>query len=159
MALAVRWQMGAEWSRYNSLDQEDHKSLARWAADCAGHVLRYFEQESPDDDRPRNAIETARAWTRDELTMNEAREAALAAHTAAREADQTAACEAARAAGHAAGTAHVDGHATEAANYAIKAAIAAAPNDTDAADTEREWQCTQLPTHLRSVITTDQRTD
>jgi hypothetical protein len=55
------------------LDEQDHKSLARWAADCAEHVLPYFEKYS-EDDRPRKALEAGRAWARGELTMSKARE-------------------------------------------------------------------------------------
>ena len=56
-----------------------------------------------DDDRPRLAIEQARAWSRSEISMTQARQAAYAAHAAARAATG-AAREAARAAGHAAAT-------------------------------------------------------
>lgn len=28
------------------LDKQDHKSLVLWAADCAEHVLPYFEEEN-----------------------------------------------------------------------------------------------------------------
>ena len=153
MAVPVRWEMGPEWDGHNSVDEAIHKALALWAADCAEHVLHYFADESPDDDRPRTAIEAARAWGRDEITMSESREAALAAHAAARDADQTAAREAACATGHAAATAHVDDHATGAANYAIKAVIDAATLDTDAAESECEWQWRQRPEQLRAVVT------
>jgi hypothetical protein len=34
--------------------------LAIWAADCAEHVLDFFEQKHPKDDRPRKAVEGAR---------------------------------------------------------------------------------------------------
>lgn len=159
MALDVSWRMGPKWSGYNSLDREVHRSLALWAADCAEHVLPHFEEGHPDDDRPRNAIEAARAWTRDEVTVGEAKGIARATHAAAREAGQTAAREAARAAGHAVATAHVDGHAKGAANYAIRAAIAATPADITAADTEREWQSSRLPEDLRSVVEMDPRND
>src|SRR3990170_4279484 len=46
------------------LDGRDHSSLARWAADCAWRVLPYFEGGHPGDDRPRRAIEAARARAR-----------------------------------------------------------------------------------------------
>jgi hypothetical protein len=49
------------------LDERDHKLLALWAADCAEHVLLYFEKMCPEDDRPRKAIEAARAWARGRL--------------------------------------------------------------------------------------------
>ena len=40
----------------------DHKTLAIWAIDCVERVLPYFEEQYPDDPRPRNAIQTLRAW-------------------------------------------------------------------------------------------------
>jgi len=129
------------------LDEQDHRSLALWAADCAEHVLPYFEEKYPGDNRPRNAIEAGRAWVRGEIAMSEARAAAFAAHAAARAADHAAARAAARAAGHAAATAHVAGHARHAAAYAVTAATAAA-----ATATERDWQYRRLPEHLRPVV-------
>jgi len=89
------------------LNEQDHKLLALWAADCAEHVLPFFEEQYPEDDRPRKAIAAARAWARGEIKCGQARAAAVAAHAAAREADEGAA----RAAGHAAGTAHMAAYA------------------------------------------------
>lgn len=135
------------------LDEQDQRSLALWAADCAEHVLRYFEEQYPEDDRPRKAIEAARAWARGEIKCGKARAAAVATHAAARDADDVAARAVARAAGHAAGTAHMAGHARHAAAYAVTAATAAAiPTDAGAAAaTEREWQHRRLPEHLRPL--------
>jgi hypothetical protein len=112
--------------RAKPLKGRDQRSLALWAADCAERVLPHFEKQHPRDERPRKAIEAARAWTRGEIRCGAARAAALAAHAAAREADDAAARAAARAAGHAAATAHVAGHAPHAAAYATKAAAATA---------------------------------
>lgn len=121
-----------------TLDKRDHRSLALWATECAEHVLPYFEEQYPKDDRPRNAIEAGRAWVRGEIAMSEARAAAFAAHAAACDVDQAAARAAARAAGHAAATVHVASHATHAVNYAVTAATdAAAP--TDSAATAHAW--------------------
>ena len=135
------------------LDKQEQKSLVRWAAQCAEHVLPFFEEKRPQDDRPRQAIEAARAWVRGEIACGQARAAAVAAHAAARDADEGAARAAARAAGHAAGTAHMARHARHAAAYAVNAATAAAlPKDAGAASaTERDWQCRRLPEHLRAV--------
>ena len=47
--------------RGGTLQDADHRLLAIWAADCAQHVLHYFEQAQPADDRPRQAIRQARA--------------------------------------------------------------------------------------------------
>ena len=53
--------------RGGTLEDDDHRLLAVWAADCAEHVLHYFEQARPEDDRPRRAIELGRAWARGEI--------------------------------------------------------------------------------------------
>lgn len=99
-----------------------------WAAGCAEHVLLYFEEKYPEDDRPREAVEAARAWARGERTLSEVRAAAFASHAAARDAardaDHPAARYAARAAGHAAATVHVADHARHAAAYAVAARAA-----------------------------------
>ena len=34
------------------LDKQDHGSMVIWAADCAEHVLAYFEEKHPENDRP-----------------------------------------------------------------------------------------------------------
>jgi len=131
------------------LEERDHKSLVLWATDCAEHVLPYFEEKYPKDDRPRNAVEAGRAWARGEITVGEARTAAVAARVA----DGAAARAAARATGHVAGTAHRAAHAPHAAAYAVKAATdAAIPTDSAVASAEeRDWQYWDLPKHLRLV--------
>jgi hypothetical protein len=105
----------------------DHWSKALWAADCAERVLSLFEEKYPNDNRPREAIEAARAWARGQIGVAEARAAAFAAHAAARESHDAAATAAARAAGHAAATAHVASHAAHAATYAASAAAKRSP--------------------------------
>lgn len=112
-------------------DEKEHKLLTLWAADCAEHVLYIFEENNRDD-RPRKAIEAARAWVRGEIKMTEARKFAFAAHAAARVASSPSAIAAARSAGHAAATAHVSDHAKYAASYALKAAVDG--------HLEKEWQ-------------------
>jgi len=128
------------------LSKLDHKTLVIWATDCAEHVLPYFEEKYPKDNRPRKAIEAGRAWIRGEIAMSEARTAAFAAHAAARDVNTDAARAAARAAGHAAATAHVAGHAVHAATYAARAAGHTVDSiDVDAAIAkERDWQYQQL---------------
>jgi hypothetical protein len=127
----------------------DYGSLAFWAADCAERALPLFEEKRPKDDRPRKAIEAARAWAQGVMTFSGVRAAALAAHAAARAAVRApTACAAARSAGHAAATAHVATHAAHAAAYAVKAVTAAAGDARTAAE-ERSWQIRRLPKRLR----------
>ena len=144
--------------RGGTLQDADHRLMAVWAADCAQHVLHLFEQTQPSDDRPRRALEQARAWARGEITMTQARTAAFAAHAAAREAFG-AAKEAARAAGQAVAVAHVAAHELGAAAYAIRAARAAAPDNQreEAGRLECQWQRAQLPSEIRELVLDDQR--
>jgi len=139
------------------LTDADHHHLALWAADCAEHVLPYFEDEQPDDDRPRRAIELARAWARGEATMTASRTAAGHANAAAR-ALHGAARHAAFAAGQAAAVPHVAAHELGAAAYAIKAARAAAPagQSEEAGRVECAWQRAQLPAAIRDLVLDDQ---
>ncbi len=144
--------------RGGSLQDADHQLLAVWAADCAQHVLHFFEEMQPNDDRPRRAIELARAWTRGEITMTQARTSAGFANAAARPL-AGAARHAAHAAGQAAAVAHVAAHELGAAAYAIKAVRAAAPKGESESAGRREcqWQREQLPEAIRDLVLDDQR--
>jgi hypothetical protein len=137
------------------LSDADHRLLARWAAECAEHVLHLFESEAPSDTRPREAIAAARAWARGEMSMMEARAAGGHAMAAARPL-RGAARFAAYAAGQAACVGHVAEHDLGAAAYAIKAARAADPSDGDAGQRERDWQRHQLPAQVRALVLEDQ---
>lgn len=144
--------------RGGMLTNTDHRLLALWAATCAEHVLPLFEAAQPADPRPRQAIEAARAWTRGELKMIEAR--ALGGHAMGAARDLRGAARfAAYAAGQAAVVAHVAAHELGAAAYAIKAARAAAPEGAgeDAGRQECRWQRDQLPDAIRALVLDDQR--
>jgi hypothetical protein len=144
--------------RGGSLRDDDHQLLAVWAADCAQHVLHHFEQVRPGDDRPRRAIDLARAWARSEVTWWEARTAAGHANAAARDL-RGAARHAAHAAGQAGAVGHVAAHELGAAAYAIRAAQAAgAEGEGDAAGRlECQWQREHLPAAIRDLVLDDQR--
>ena len=139
------------------LNDEQHRMLALWAADCAEKVLHYFSAQNPGDNRPQVAIEQARAWSRGEISMTQARQAAYSAHQAARLATG-AAREAARAAGHAVATAHMADHELGAAAYAIRAVRAAALADRrdEVGRNECQWQRAQLPDAIRELVLSDE---
>ena len=126
----------------------DHKELVSWAAECAERVLHYYEESIPGDDRPRKAIEAARAWVRTGVfKMAEVRAASLSSHAAAREAvEYTAAHSAARAAGQAVAAAHVPRHALAAAIYAATAVRDSVEDieADEALEAERGWQYDRL---------------
>ncbi len=144
--------------RGGTLQDDDHRLLAIWAADCAEHVLPYFEEPRPKDDRPRRAIELGRAWARGEVPWSEARTAAGHANAAARDL-RGAARHAGYAAGQAAAVGHVAAHELGAAAYAVKAARATATDDAsvEAGRTECRWQRARLPREIRELVLDDQR--
>jgi hypothetical protein len=144
--------------RGGTLLDTHHHLLAIWAADCAEHVLNLFEQANPSDERPRQAIELARAWARGEVKMKVAHNAAFAANAAAREVSGAARL-AALAAGQAVAVAHVAAHELGAAAYAIRAARAAAPEgeQEQAGRSECQWQRDRLPGEIRELVLDDQR--
>jgi hypothetical protein len=125
-----------------------HKTLAVWAIDCAERVMPYFEENNPQDRRPRQAIETLQRWIETGVfTMAVIRKASLDAHAAAREVgEDNPARSAAHAAGQAVATAHVPIHSLGAANYALQAIYRATkPAEVEAAIAkERVWQLQHL---------------
>jgi hypothetical protein len=144
--------------RGGSLTDPDHRLLALWAASCAEHVLELFESAQPDDPRPRQAIEAARAWAAGEVSMTQARTAGGHAMGAARD-RRGAVRHAAYAAGQAGVVAHVAAHELGAAAYAIKAVRAAALDRDGEAAGRREcrWQRDHLPEEIRELVLDDQR--
>ena len=119
----------------------DQKVLALWAAECAEHVLPYFEAKYPEDHRPRKAILVLRDWIRTGVfSMKVVREAALGAHAAAKGMKEQDVVFAAHAAGQAVGSAHFTTHALVSSVYGIRAVIAHSGNVDDGLVKERDWQ-------------------
>lgn len=145
--------------RGGTLTDEHHRLLALWAAKCSDHVLPFFEDERPDDDRPRRALNLIRAWSRGEATMRECQRASFASNAAAHGVVSGAARLAALSAGQAVAVAHVAAHDLGAAAYAIRAARDAAGGDQeeDAGRRECQWQRDQLPEEIRVLVLDDQR--
>jgi hypothetical protein len=130
------------------MKKTDHKTLAVWALDCADRVMPYFEDNYPEDHRPRNALEALQAWINTGVfKMAVIRKASLDSHAAAREVgEDNAARSAARAAGQAVATAHVPTHSFGAAIYALQAIHrASSPSEAEVAvGRERDWQYRHL---------------
>ena len=126
------------------------KRIARlFAADCAEHVLCYFEERYPEDKRPRNAIDITRKFANGQATQKD-----LAAWDSARAAAAWAAWDAAgdaaRDAAWAAASAAA-GDAWDSARAAEWAAARDAAGDAarDAARAaERKWQTRRLFEYL-----------
>jgi hypothetical protein len=93
-----------------------HQDIVLVSCLCAETALPIFEKKYPKDDRPRKAIEAARAWAKGDLDIKEVRKARRAA------ADAAYAAAAAAAAAHAADAAAA--YAAAAAAYAYARADA-----------------------------------
>lgn len=122
-----------------------HKTLVTWATDCAERVLKNYERYHGNNSA-KVAIFAARKWLSREISVIEARKAALAAHCSVKISNYPEACSAARSAGQAASTVHAAGHAIHAATYAAKSVFFAS-SDQEAENNvtaERTWQYERL---------------
>jgi hypothetical protein len=116
------------------LSADDLREVARYAVGSAEDVLAVFEQEHPQDGRPRAAVEAAWTFVNGARRTQLQRTAALNAHRAARASGTDAARHAASAAGDAAAAASLHpiaragqvGHILRAAAHAACAAESAA---------------------------------
>ena len=139
--------------------ETDKKTLAVWAIDCAGRVLPFFEENYPEDPRPRDALGALQAWIQSGVfRMADIRGASLAAHAAAREiGEDNPARSAARAAGQAVATAHVRTHSLAAAQYALQAVWrAASPPDAGAAVAKRTRMAIPPPARSKGEISSEE---
>lgn len=133
--------------RGGPLDLKRHRLLARWAADCAEHLIHHFTVVS-DDARPLRAIELAREWAKGGVSTGACMKASVAAHAAARAVQDPAAVAAARAAGHAVATAHFAEHALGPVVYGRKTMLAAGESFAR----ELAWQKKKLPAAVRVLV-------
>ena len=123
---------------------DDYEQFARLlACEFAEHVLPIFEQEHPQDTRPRKAIEAARIYAYGGYSDKTRAAAGAAAGAATWAATEDAAWAAARAAAWAAARAATGDAAGAAARAAARAAAWAAAGAAAGAATwaaERKWQ-------------------
>jgi hypothetical protein len=135
-----------------TLSEADRRIVAAWAADCSERVLGWFEAEAPGDERPRDAINRARAFARGELAAADEIRRRFVAGRAAHAVSSPAAVAAARSAAQAAGVAHMGAHALGAAGYAARAAGLRSPQRPNAADDEIRWQLLHLTPDARAAL-------
>jgi hypothetical protein len=147
-------------SRYFTLSMESLRAIGGWAGDCAERVLSVYETRAGSDSRPRAAIEGIREFASGGKRTARLRALAMAAHAAAREADDPAATAAARAAGVAAAGAythpladvHQTKHIVGAAAYAALALELDHDGDPGVADGEVLWAIQHAPSEAREVL-------
>ena len=137
------------------IEKWNDRSARKFACDCADRVLYLFEDDYPDDKRPRTAIEVARRYAQGEATKVELAAAGDAAGDAARAAACAVAGDVARDAACAAAWDAACAAAGAAARDAACAATWSAARDvarSAAWDAERKWQ-TQHLCEMLGIVT------
>ncbi len=141
-----------------TLTLDDLRKVSRWAAECAGRVLGFFEAKVPEDGRPREAIEGAREFAGGGKRVARLRTLALAALAAAREVDDPAAKAAARSTCLAASAAYTHPLATvDQARHILGPAVYAAVareqiENVDAGGEEIAWAAGRASAALREIL-------
>jgi hypothetical protein len=142
------------------LSMDELRKIATYAADCASRTLPLFEREVPGDARPRDAIDSARAFAAGGRRTNALRVLAMDAYRAALEASSPIAVAAAHAASQAAAAAflHPLARATQvwhvlgAAAHAARAAEIHAGGDRSVGTESVEWARQHAPAAVIAVL-------
>jgi hypothetical protein len=150
----------AHESRYFSLSLESLRALGSWAADCAERALPVYEKYAKTDPRPRAALEGIREFAGGGKRTAQLRSLALAAFSAAREADNPASAAAARAAGLAASSAYTHPladvqqtkHIVGPAAYAALALELDHASDPNIGESEVHWASAHIPPEVRKIL-------
>jgi hypothetical protein len=129
------------------LNIRDHQALIDWAIKCVEHSINKVGYENQDD-RPLNALVTAKKWMGNNCSVGDARKAAFESHDAARKFENKIDIAIARSCGHAVATAHMADHSLQAAIYALKAIELAGFNT----DVEKDWQNSILPENIKELV-------
>ncbi|MBB1023072.1 MULTISPECIES: putative immunity protein [unclassified Dietzia] len=122
------------------LTMDELRAVVRFAADCAEGLLPEFDAVAPDDSRPRDAIDAARAFADGARRSNLQRSAAVASHRAAKEVSDESAQLAALACGDAAAAAylHPIAKASQVGHILRAAACAARVTEVRTGTSERD---------------------
>ena len=134
--------------RGGPLTKERHHQLVRWARECSEHVLTLIDQDI--DHRLIYALNVAKKWEQEKVTVGEARKASLGAIAVANEISNPIVIAIARSIGHTVATAHMADHSIGAAEYALKAVKLSGKS----IEIERKWQDEKLTTEISELILT-----
>lgn len=138
------------------IETQSKATLANWSADYAERVLLpLWREHYPNDPRPQNALDAARAWLLGAIKLPPAKAAILECHAAAREAEGNPVAQAAaRAIGQCASTIHSARHCIGLAFYGALA-VAYDRLGTDAPWGQLEQnaaeECGRMEAALRAV--------
>jgi hypothetical protein len=129
-------------------DNAEQVTLAKWAINCAKHILPLAKNENIDFSVIETGFEVNEQWQVGNTTVNEVRKAGFKIHAIARECETSEGKHAIRTAGQAVAVGHMKEHAMVCADYAIKTIGLAFPNDLNKIKEEREWQLATLEKYI-----------
>ena len=132
--------------RGGPLTKDKHKQLIMWACKCVENVLPLITNKI--DERLTNAIKIAKEWTKDNVSVGDARNASFDAIAVANELTNPIEIAVARSVGHAVATAHMADHSLRAAEYALKAIKLAGKS----VDIERKFQDKHLSLDITELV-------
>lgn len=90
---------------------QDHKVMTLWAFDFADDSIARLEKKYPEEHRPREALDTAKAWVAGKVKMPFAQRKILDCHAFAKELESKEDIAVCHAIGQACGVVHTVGHA------------------------------------------------
>ncbi|MEO5690834.1 MAG: putative immunity protein [Candidatus Saccharimonadales bacterium] len=135
-----------------TLSEADRRLVASWAADCVERVIKLFEAEAPNDNRPRALVARTRSFARGELDTAEEIRRRFSGGVSASELKSPVAKAVARACGQAVAVSHLGAHGLSAAACAVNAVRLAYPDEPDAADNEVRWQLEHMSAEVRKAL-------
>lgn len=91
--------------------EQNHRIIVLWALDLAAESVAKLEEKYPDETRPREALEAARAWAEGKIKMRLAQRKILDCHAFAKELDRKEDIALCHAIGQACAVVHTVGHA------------------------------------------------
>ena len=91
--------------------EQRHQTMVLWALDFAAESVAKLEEKYPDELRPREALEAARAWATGDIKMRLAQRKILDCHAFAKEIDSKEDMALCHAVGQACAVVHTAGHA------------------------------------------------
>ena len=103
--------------------QANRRALILWALELAEETTRELAEKYPEDLRPGEAIDAARAWAAGEIKMPIAKQAILNCHAMAKDLTDPADIARCHAVGQACSVVHTSGHALGYSTYDLTAII------------------------------------
>ena len=103
--------------------EQSHRTMVLWALDLAAESAAKLEERYPDETRPREALEAARAWAAGKIKMRPAQRKILDCHAFAKEIDSKEDIALCHAIGQACAVVHTAGHAIGYPIYDLSAIV------------------------------------